>query len=147
MKRLILIIVAALCLTGASFGPAPRAAALFGGASSEACKGVNLNDAGQCDVNSSNQVTNAIRLAVNIFSLVVGIAAVIMILVGGLKYITSGGDSANTASAKSTILYAVIGLVIVVLAQVIVRFVVSGSSGTLKAKCDSSKGITTNCTP
>lgn len=132
MKRLILIIVTALCLTGASFGPAPRAVALFGGASSEACKGVNLNDAGKCDANSSSQVTNVIRLAVNIFSLVVGVAAVIMILVGGFKYITSGGDSANTASAKSTILYAVVGLIIVVLAQVIVRFVISSSSGIQK---------------
>ena len=46
-----------------------------------------------------------------------------MIMVGGLKYMTSQGDSANVASAKNTILYAVIGLVVVALAQVIVKFV------------------------
>ena len=45
------------------------------------------------------------------------------VIIGGLKYITSGGDSGNVTGAKNTILYAVIGLIIVVLAQVIVRFV------------------------
>lgn len=64
-----------------------------------------------------------ITLIINIFSLVVGVIAVIMIILGGLKYITSGGDSGNIQSAKNTILYAVIGLVVVALAQFVVRFV------------------------
>lgn len=63
--------------------------------------------------------------AVNIISLVVGIVAVIMIIVGGFKYITSSGDSGKVGSAKNTILYAIIGLVVVALAQVIVKFVLS----------------------
>ena len=46
-----------------------------------------------------------------------------MIVVGGLKYITSGGDSSNVTGAKNTILYAIIGLIIVALAQLLVRFV------------------------
>ncbi len=46
-----------------------------------------------------------------------------MIIVGGLKYITSGGDSGNITSAKNTILYAIVGLIVVALAQIIVRFV------------------------
>jgi hypothetical protein len=45
-------------------------------------------------------------------------------MVGGLKYITSQGDPNATATAKNTILYAAIGLVVVALAQVIVRFVI-----------------------
>ena len=57
--------------------------------------------------------------------MIVGVVAVIMIIIGGLKYITSSGDSNNVSSAKNTILYAIIGLVVVVLAQVIVRFVVT----------------------
>lgn len=64
-----------------------------------------------------------VSLIINIFSLIVGVIAVIMIIVGGLKYITSGGDSGNISSAKNTILYAVIGLVVVALAQFVVRFV------------------------
>ena len=62
---------------------------------------------------------------INIFSVIVGIVAVIMIIYGGFRYITSGGDSGNITTAKNTILYAIIGLVIVARAQFIVRFVLS----------------------
>lgn len=73
--------------------------------------------------NASDKVGDIVRLIINIFSWIVGVIAVIMIIVGGLKYITSGGDSGNVTGAKNTILYAVVGLVVVALAQFIVRFV------------------------
>lgn len=77
-----------------------------------------------CDVEDPEEtVNNIITTVINIFSLVVGVVSVIMIIIGGLKYITSGGDSGNVSGAKNTILYAIVGLVIVALAQVIVRFV------------------------
>ena len=60
---------------------------------------------------------------VNIISVIVGVVAVIMIIVGGFRYVTSGGTSEKVTSAKNTILYGIIGLIIVALAQVIVRFV------------------------
>ncbi len=60
---------------------------------------------------------------INIFSLVVGVIAVIMIIVGGFRYITSAGNDSKVSGAKNTIMYAIIGLVIVALAQFIVRFV------------------------
>ena len=108
-----------------------------------ACSGVNLdaknitgdNQGGfdKCSPGNADPgegVTKLIKLIINIFSLIVGVVAVIMIIIGGLKYITSGGDSGNITGAKNTILYAVIGLVIVALAQFIVRFVLTrvGSS-------------------
>jgi TctA family transporter len=65
----------------------------------------------------------------NLFSAVVGIIAVVMIIVGGIQYITSGGDSGNVTKAKNTILYAVIGLVVVALAQIIVKFVLGRFTG------------------
>jgi|AntRauTorckE6833_2_1112554.scaffolds.fasta_scaffold44394_2 hypothetical protein len=71
------------------------------------------------------EIQNIITTTINVFSLVVGVISVIMIIIGGLKYITSGGDSGNVTGAKNTILYAVIGLVVVALAQVIVRFVLN----------------------
>lgn len=88
-------------------------------------------DAGSCATDTTNctpgnatdRVNRIIRLIINIFSLIVGVIAVIMIIIGGLKYITSGGDSGNITGAKNTILYAIIGLVVVALAQIIVRFV------------------------
>lgn len=82
-------------------------------------------DDANCDANGDAQtkVRDMIKKVINIFSLVIGVVAVIMIILGGFKYITSGGDSGNVTGAKNTILYAVIGLVIVALAQIIVRFV------------------------
>ena len=49
-----------------------------------------------------------------------------MIIWGGIKYVTSGGDSAGVTSAKNTILYAVIGLVVALLAYTLVNFVLKG---------------------
>lgn len=72
---------------------------------------------------SSSSVEKVVTLVINIFSWVVGVVAVIMIIYGGFQYITAAGDSTKVGNAKNTILYALIGLVIVALAQVIVRFV------------------------
>ncbi len=71
----------------------------------------------------TQRIQDIVTTIVNIFSVIVGIVAVIMIIYGGFKYITSGGDSGNITSAKNTIIYAVIGLVIVALAQFLVQFV------------------------
>ena len=64
------------------------------------------------------QVTNTILY-------IVGIIAVIMLIIGGIKYVTSGGDSKKVTDAKNTVLYAIIGLVIAFLAFAIVNFVIS----------------------
>lgn len=74
---------------------------------------------------AASSLDTLIKNIVNVLSVIVGIVAVIMIIIGGFKYITSAGDSANITSAKNTIVYAIVGLVIVALAQVIVRFVLS----------------------
>ena len=61
----------------------------------------------------------------NTFSIVVGAASIIMIIYGGFRYITSGGESGRVGAAKNSLLYAIIGLVIVALAQLIVHFVLN----------------------
>ena len=83
------------------------------------------NDCQDDTATGTEKIQTIVTTIVNIFSIVVGIVAVIMIVVGGFKYITSGGDSGNITSAKNTIVYAVIGLVIVALAQFIVQFVLN----------------------
>ena len=55
-----------------------------------------------------------------------------MIIFGGFKYMTSGGSDDKTKDAKNTILYALVGLVIVLLAQTIVKFVFSRALDTVK---------------
>lgn len=82
------------------------------------------------DEDPGEKVNGLITQIVNIISVIVGIVAVIMIIWGGFKYITSGGDSGNVTAAKNTILYAIIGLIIVALAQFIVRFVLSKATET-----------------
>jgi cytochrome bd-type quinol oxidase subunit 2 len=93
------------------------------------CTGATLSTtATTCGSSTSagtNSINSIITNIVNIFSLVVGITAVVMIIFGGFRYITSGGDSNNVSSAKNTIIYAIIGLVIVALAQFIVQFVLN----------------------
>ncbi len=91
------------------------------------CAGGNLKvGQTQCDEQGAEARVNGLLTdVINIFSLVVGVVAVIMIIIGGLKYIMSAGDSGNITGAKNTILYAIIGLVIVAMAQFIVRFVIA----------------------
>ena len=73
--------------------------------------------------NAETKVNGLVEDIINIFSWVVGVISVIMIIFGGFKYITSGGDAGKVTSAKNTILYALVGLVIAALAQLIVLFV------------------------
>jgi magnesium-transporting ATPase (P-type) len=72
-------------------------------------------------------VNNAISAAITIFTIIVGVVAVVMMIVGGYKYITSGGDANKVAQAKSTVMYALIGVALVVVSQVLVRFVIAKS--------------------
>lgn len=64
--------------------------------------------------------------AINVVLVISGIIAVLMVIIGGLRYTLSGGDSAGLKSAKDTIMYALIGLAIVLLAFAIVSYVVKG---------------------
>lgn len=82
-----------------------------------------------CDGSADGEGLNTLLTnVVNIFSAIVGVVAVLMVIYGGFRYITSGGDQNKVASAKNTLIYAIIGLVIVALAQVIVHFVLGQAS-------------------
>lgn len=97
------------------------------------CAGANLefqDTSGACNKknDSVESLSAFIRRIVNILSVIVGVVAVIMIIVGGFRYITSGGSDTSVTGAKNTILYAVIGLIIVAMAQIIVSFVLRSLS-------------------
>lgn len=57
--------------------------------------------------------------------LLTGVASVIMVIIGGLKYILSAGDSNGIQSAKNTVLYAIVGLVVAVFSYIIVGIVIA----------------------
>lgn len=87
-------------------------------------KGVDCSATGVDD----SSVTNLARRIITTFSIIVGAASVIMIIYGGFRYITSGGESGRVGAAKNSLLYAIVGLVIVALAQLIIHFVLNQTS-------------------
>ena len=75
-------------------------------------------------VNNGESLEQDVGSVINIIIYMIGIVAVIIIIIGGLTYITSQGDPDKIRKGKNTVLYGIIGLVIVVLAFAIVKFVV-----------------------
>lgn len=69
--------------------------------------------------------TGVFKQITNTILYIVGIIAVVMLIIGGIKYLLSGGDSKKVTDAKNTVLYAIIGLVIAFLAYAIVNFVIT----------------------
>ncbi|MFF5228692.1 helix-turn-helix domain-containing protein [Dactylosporangium sp. NPDC000521] len=77
---------------------------------------------GSSDLTGPNATIAAI---VDVLSFIVGALAVVMIIVGGIRYVTSGGDASSVASAKSIIIYAIVGLLIALMAHAIVQLVLN----------------------
>ena len=80
-----------------------------------------LKDAKAQDISKDNTITNI----VNMLLYLLGAIAVIAIIAGGIRYTTANGDASQTKLAKDTILYAVVGLIVAIMAWGIVNFVVS----------------------
>jgi hypothetical protein len=87
----------------------------------EVCQGAGIGKA----CNGASGLNGVVNSILNLLSVIVGVAAVIMIIISGFRYITSGGDASKVGGAKSALIYAIVGLVIVALAQVIVHFVLA----------------------
>lgn len=66
----------------------------------------------------------------NVLLFVIGAISVIMLIIGGIRYVVSGGDQSAITAAKNTILYAVVGIVVAILAFALVNFVISSFSAT-----------------
>lgn len=64
------------------------------------------------------------KTVTNVLLFIIGAIAVIMLIIGGIRYVVSGGDSSAITSAKNTILYAVVGIVVAILAYAVVNFVI-----------------------
>ncbi len=74
---------------------------------------------------------------------IVGAIAVIMIVIGGLRYVISGGDSSQVQSANNTILYALVGIIIAILAYAAVNFVINNFTAPTPGSTTSSFGSST----
>jgi hypothetical protein len=69
-----------------------------------------------------------VKTITNVMLFIIGAVAVIMLVIGGIRYTVSNGDQGAVKSAKDTILYAIIGIVVAILAYAIVNFVVGSFS-------------------
>lgn len=69
--------------------------------------------------------TGIFTTVTNVMLFIVGAISVIMIVIGGLRYVISGGDTSNVTAAKNTILYAIVGLVVAMLAYAMINFVIT----------------------
>jgi hypothetical protein len=90
---------------------------------SDACGGLTELDPSQNCSASGSQVGTTLGDVVNILSYFVGVVAIIMILVSGFRYVTSGGEPEKVSGAKRGLTYALIGLVVAALAQLMVHYV------------------------
>lgn len=76
-----------------------------------------------CETSATSLTGGILGNVINILLFLAGTIAVIMIIIGGIRYITSDGDANKAGQAKNTIIYAIIGLVVAVLSYGIVAFV------------------------
>ena len=65
------------------------------------------------------------EVVVNVLLFIIGAVSVIMLIYGGIRYTTSGGNTNSVTAAKNTVIYSIVGLVISILAYAIVNFVVT----------------------
>lgn len=123
MKKLLSLLLPILALVTISAGSVSAATDPF----SSVCTETGATGSSVCTTKNSNPIygpTGIIVKITKIIAIIAGIASVIIIMIGGMMYITSAGDSGRASSARSTVLFALIGLVIIVAAQTIIVFVI-----------------------
>lgn len=121
------------------------------------CNATDTKGALQCGTDSGagvpvgtdpgTTISDTIATLLTILSWIVGALAVIMIIIGGFRYVTSGGKQESVSSAKTTIIYAVVGLVIVALAQIIVHFVLNNVNNPTPSSSTTSTPSTNTLSP
>ena len=95
---------------------------IAGAINSEITSGMNATSAGISTPKDANVV---IKNVTNIMFFIIGAVSVIMLIYGGIRYTTSGGNTNSVTAAKNTVIYSIVGLVISILAYAIVNFVVT----------------------
>jgi hypothetical protein len=106
-----------------------KADTYFADASTDAACGAltQLNNDQDCTTGAT-KVSSVLETIVQIISFLAGAIAVVMIVLAGFKFITSGGDANKVASARNSLIYALIGIVVVALAQTIIHFALNNAT-------------------
>lgn len=124
IRRLLLAVtLLSLCLFAA-----PLRAAAFDPFGGSVCSGQQAQSAVCTSKTTQDPITGTSGVLDNITNIIAGIAggaAVILIIIGGLRYVTSGGEADKVASAKKTVMNALIGIAVIVLARALIDFVIT----------------------
>jgi len=91
----------------------------------DAARGDDQTDCLVENANSACTDEPIFKTITNVLLFLIGAISVIMLIIGGIRYTISNGDSGAVTSAKNTILYAIIGLVVAILAYALVNFVIT----------------------
>jgi uncharacterized protein YacL len=124
MKRIKYIILTLGVIGGFGLAAIPSNAGAFN-VFSDACSGSAAGTAICTDSAKKGEIQDFVKNLVNAMLYVLGAVAVIVIIFAGVFYVTSMGDATAITKAKNTLLYAVIGLVVALLAYAIVNFVLT----------------------
>jgi hypothetical protein len=127
MKYFALLIATAAAIIGSftALSPSVSAVDVLPGCGGNSAVATSATCQGRNNVNNDPiSGNNGILIkATRIIATVTGIVAVIMLIIGGFRYVSSGGDASKVASAKNTIIYAIVGVAIAISAGAIVTFV------------------------
>jgi lysylphosphatidylglycerol synthetase-like protein (DUF2156 family) len=133
LKMFIVAAVAFSNLTGVLWSLQPSPAAALSDNAIAVCESIGAGADCSQGASKGSDINKIISVVITMFSAVIGVVAVIMIIAAGFKYVTSAGDTTKITSAKNTLIYAIVGLIIVALSQIIVKFVldksINGSGG------------------
>lgn len=125
LQSLLLVPVLAL---GVSF-VLPAVAPSDAHAQSSIANGANAAK-GNGQQNNLDGDTGVFKTVTNVMLYIIGAISVIMLIIGGIRYVVSGGESSAVTGAKNTILYAIIGIIVAIVAYAVVNFVITSFAAT-----------------
>ncbi|MEK7620839.1 MAG: pilin [Patescibacteria group bacterium] len=135
MQRIKILIISSLIVLGMTIIPLSSSASALvniNDAKKETASGACTQKGGATEADDTNgktctkegsDIMGIFRTVANVLLFLVGAVAVVILIVGGFRYVTSNGDANSVTAAKNTIMYAIIGIVVAFLAYAAVSFV------------------------
>lgn len=122
MKKKLFALIATL---GVAFAVLVPAGAMAYDPYSEICKTNGAGGSAACTTPKGNPVVSTINKVSTVITIIAVPAAVIILAIAGIMFITSGGDSGKVAAARRTVIYTAVGLAVIIFARVIIGFVIT----------------------
>lgn len=114
------VLTVVMCLAMVFAAVSPVSLPVYADAKDEVKKGADMTNSGG---SAKQDLPDIITTIINVMLFIAGALAVIMIIYGGIRYITAHGDEKQVKVAKDTIVYSVVGLIIAILAYALVTFI------------------------